>query len=194
MRPSLNLHAEVPRDWGNLNWSGYRESNPDRKLGRLSSDLRYPQLRVFPRCQPKTAPASTPLCIDLAVPVSRHPESIVRSECTGCRRWSVRRTIRLSTSRPSRGLSWLQVKLQILFVDAPTHGDTRVEVFAGLRMARKVRLTNLPRDRLPRCSCALQQIGFGLQLHAHLPESRIRGNKKPGAVAGFRLSVLHTQE
>lgn len=25
------------------NWSGYRESNPDRQLGRLSSDLRYPQ-------------------------------------------------------------------------------------------------------------------------------------------------------
>ena len=66
-------HGSFCHSW---NWSGYRESNPDRKLGRLSSDLRYPQLRVFPRCLPKTIQASTPLCTDLAAPVSRHPVSI----------------------------------------------------------------------------------------------------------------------
>ena len=126
MRPSLNLHAEVPRDRVNLNWSGYRESNPDRKLGRLSSDLRYPQLRVFPRCQPKTIRASTPQCIDLAVSVSRHPGSAVRSGCAGCRCFSVALHYRLISIQASRGLPWLQVNLQILLVDAPAHGYTRM--------------------------------------------------------------------
>ena len=67
-------HGSFCHSW---NWSGYRESNPDRELGRLSSDLRYPQLRVFPRCQPKIITTSTPKCIDLAASVSRHPESVL---------------------------------------------------------------------------------------------------------------------
>jgi hypothetical protein len=54
-------------------------------------------------------------------------------------------------------------------------------------MAREVGLANLACDRLPGRSVALQQIAFGFQLHAHLPASRIRANKKPGAVAGFNF-------
>lgn len=71
----------------------------------------------------------------------------------------------------SRGLSWLQVKLQILFVDAPTQGDTGVQILAGARMAREVVLANLACDRLPSRSGALQQIAFGFQLHAHLQQA-----------------------
>lgn len=54
-------------------WSGYGESNPDRQLGRLSSDLRYPRSRVFPRRPPKTLPTPAPYCTGLAGQISRHP-------------------------------------------------------------------------------------------------------------------------
>jgi hypothetical protein len=40
--------------------------------------------RVFPRCPPKTCPASTPLCIDPAVQ-SRATLEHVRPGCAGCR-------------------------------------------------------------------------------------------------------------
>lgn len=79
-------------------------------------------MRVFPRCLPKTIPASTPQCIDRADLVSRHPGSTVRSGCTGCRCCFRTSHYRLSTSRPSRGLSWLRVNFR--------HKKTRLK--AGL--------------------------------------------------------------
>ena len=55
-------------------------------------------------------PASTPQRIDLATPVSRRPVALMEQNAWAAGVDSVRRTIRLSTSRHSRGLSWLQVK------------------------------------------------------------------------------------
>ena len=194
MRPSLNLHAEVPRDRVNLNWSGYRESNPDRKLGRLSSDLRYPQLRVFPRCQPKTIPASTPLCIDLAVSVSRHPGSTVRSGCTGCRCFSVALHYRLISVQafPRAALATGETTDSFCGSANPwRHRDanTRRCVDGARSRSRQlgVRPPPMPFWRAP-ADC------FWLSASRAPPAGLIRGNKKPGTVAGFRSSVLHTQE
>lgn len=89
----------------------------------------------------------------------------------------------------SRGLSWLQVKLQILFVDAPTHGDTGVQILAGARIAREVGLANLACDRLPSLSGALQQIAFGFQLHAQLQKVEFDAIKNPALWPGFEVVV-----
>ena len=152
-------------------------------------------VRVFPRCQPKTITASTPQCIDRAALFSRHPGSTVRSGCTGCRCCSRTSHYRLSTSRPSRRLPWLQVELQILFVDAPTHGDTGMQILTGARMAREVSLANLACDRLPSRSGAPQQITFFPQLHAHLQQVEFEAIKNPARWPGFvcRLRHLHAQ-
>ncbi len=121
--------------------------------------------------------------------------SLIQSRATPTHGWSkgaraagvdsVRRTIRLSTSRPSRRLSWLQVKLQILFMNAPTHRDTGMQILAGARMAREVGLANLACDRLPCRSGALQQIAFGFQLHAHLQKVEFEAIKNPARWPGF---------
>ena len=82
-------------------------------------------------------------------------------------------------------LPWLQVKLQILFVDAPAHGDTGMQILAGAWMAREVGLANLACDRLPCRSGALQQIAFGFQLHAHLQKVEFEAIKNPARWPGF---------
>ena len=121
--------------------------------------------------------------------LSRATPQHVRSECTGCRCCFRTSHYRLSTSRPSRRLSWLQVKLQILFVDAPTQGDTGVQILAGARMARKVGLANLACDCLPSRSGAFQQIAFGFQLHVHLQKVEFEATKNPARRPGSQAWV-----
>lgn len=108
----------------------------------------------------------------------------------GCRCFSVALHYRLISVQASLGLPWLQVKLQILFVDPPTHGDTGMQILAGAWMAREVGLANLACDRLPCRSGALQQIAFGFQLHVHLQKVEFKAIKNPAQWPGFLGSVI----